>query len=265
MMPMGKGGSSGSGSGRRRKKNDGPDSVTYLPIDRWRSVDDIFASEDPRASKPVGGVRIGKQAVFIGSGQMPRIDSESAAQFCDNIVRGRETYTSLLYLSRARPQDARILFEASQSPEIKVRWERLWVLSPFFARLARHPDGQTELLECMKDDLAAIHLLSKFIDQKNPSVKRLFKRLHEPLLDLLVSRLVQYRSDPRRASLLSGIIATFETNREAIERALSKCNNDAEVAEDVMSLLLMRTAGNHGNKLSAETLREKLFGWRRDY
>jgi hypothetical protein len=95
-------------------------------------------------------------------------------------------------------------------------------------------------------------------------VKRLFKRLHDDLLDVLLTRLVQYRDDPRRASLLSGIISTIELDSDVLQRTLERVADERDI-DEAMSLLVMRHRGVQGNKLSSETLREKLFSWRRDY
>lgn len=215
-----------------------------------------FSPTDPRSAVPIGGIRLGQDFKFVLSDEMPRLSVPAVIKASENIVRGSECYTSLLYLSRARVEDTKTVFMATQSPDIRQRWERLWVLSPFFSRLARHPEAQTILLECMKDDLAAVHLLSKFAEQKNNSVKRLFERLHDGLLDILLEHLVQYQHDFRRTSLLSSIISVIEKNPSVLRAILSK-HAKADVIDELL-LLLHTKAGQGMSRLSAQVLRHKL-------
>jgi hypothetical protein len=237
------------------------DAVTYLPIDRAKQNEIPFGPTDLRGSKPTGGIRIGKTFVFVLDEAMPRLNAAHIGLACDNIVRGQETYASLVYLSRARLDDLPAVFEASQSYEIKVRWERLWVLSPIFSRLARQKDAYEPLVTGFKDDLAGLHLLSKFAEQNNPAIKRLFGRLHDPILAMLLDRMHAYREDMRRAVLLSGIIAAVETQEKVLRAAMPKDVPEAE-AEALLGMLYLKD-GPSGGKLSSETLKGKLEGWRR--
>lgn len=248
-------------SGFQPPKSD-EDAVTYLPIDRTKEAEIPFGPTDLRGSKPTGGIRIGKTFVFVLDEAMPRLEAAHIGLACDNVVRGQESYASLVYLSRAKTEDVAAIFEASQSYEIKVRWERLWVLSPFIARLARQADAQEAIVAAFKDDLAGVHLLSKFAEQNNPAVKRLFSRLHDPMLSMLMGRLCEYRTDPRRAALLSGIIATIDTNEEVLRKALGKDVTQA-IADEVLGMLYLKAGASGGSKLSSNTLKGKLEGWRR--
>lgn len=238
------------------------DAVTYLPIDRTKEAQIPFGPTDLRGSKPTGGIRIGKTSVFVLDEAMPRLEAAQIGLACDNVVRAQESYASLVYLSRARAEDVTAIFEASQSYEIKVRWERLWVLCPFLARLARQTEAQAALVAALKEDLAGLHLVSKFAEQNNPSVKRLFSRLHDPMVVMLMERLREYRTDPRRAALLSGIIAIVETNEEVLRKAIGKDTAPA-IAEEMMRLLYIKAGASTGSKLSSNTLKGKLEGWRR--
>lgn len=243
------------------KGNEGPvDRVTFLEIDRSGGGRNHFQPTDPRANAPASGVRIGNHGVFVAEQDMPRLRPDQVAQACDSVVRGEDCYTSLVYLSRARTEDIEALFEASQSPEIRIRWERLWVLSPFFAKLSRLSEGREAIINCMRDDLASVHLLSKFAEQQNQAVQRLFKRLYDPLLNLLLSRLAEYRDDGRRAELLAGILATIETDGDALREALVKAVGEREL-DPLMPLLFIRYKDPRLNKLSSGLLREKLEQW----
>lgn len=245
-----------------KSKGPGEDGITYLPIDRSRATEVRFGPTDLRGSKPLGGVRIGNHGPFVLDDQMPRLEAAYIAQACDNIVKAHDTYPSLMYLGRARVPDIAALFEASQSYEIKIRWERLWVLSPYFSRLARLDEGKQAILVAFQEDLAAVHLLSKFAEQNNHAVKRLFTRLHDPLLSFLLERLIQYRDDPRRATLLAGIVGTFETHGDVLRRAMGDV--DEATVQDILSLLFVKYPSPYGTKLSSGVLREKLQAWRRE-
>jgi hypothetical protein len=238
------------------------DAVTYLPIDRAKERAIPFGPTDLRASKPTGGIRIGKTFVFVLDEAMPRLAASHIGLACDNIVRGQESYASLVYLSRAKMEDLDALFEASQSYEIKVRWERLWVLSPHLARLARQKEAQESIIAAFKEDLAGLHLISKFAEQNNPAVKRLFARLHDAMLVMLMDRLHAFLEDGRRAALLSGIIATVETQESVLREAIDK-SVDAAKAETMLGMLYLKPGSGQSGKLSANTLKGKLEGWRR--
>jgi hypothetical protein len=209
------------------------------------------------------GMRIGPPALFVRDREMPRLHPQQVALACDNLVAGELCYTSLVYLSRARVEDTATLFRGSESAELRVRWERLWVLSPYLAKLARTAEGRTQIAACMGEDLAAVHLLSKFAEQRNSSVQRLFKRMHDELLALLLPRLAEFRDDPRRAALLASIIAAVETDAETIDKLLD-AHVGAQVREQIVPFLTVRQRDPRLSKLSSEILRDKLERWGRE-
>ena len=238
------------------------DAVTYLPIDKQKESRVPFGPTDLRGSSATGGMRVGQKFPFIPDSKMPSLDAEHVGKACDHIVRGHDTWASLLYLSRAQPGDVGLLLEASQSYEIKVRWERLWVLSPFFSRLARRDDARPTLTKAFAEDVAGLHLLSKFAEQNNPSVKKLFARLKPTLLPALLGRLCDHASEPRRAALLCSIIAAMETSEAALQAAFGKSVTSHQ-KEAAMNMLYHVEPKDKAKTLSSSTLRERLEQWRR--
>jgi hypothetical protein len=237
------------------------DAVTYLPIDKVEAARVGFGPTDLRASQATGGIRLGKQFVFVLDRAMPPLSAEHIGAACDNIIRGQEVYGSLVYLSRAQSADIPAVLEASQSYEIKIRWERLWVLSTTLARLARREEGQKVLVEGLCEDLAGLHLVSKFAEQNNPAVKRLFVRLHDTLLPVLLEKLREYLGDPRRGALLCGIIAVVETQESALRAALPK-SLSAQQADELLGMLMVEPERGSKKRLSSNTLRDRLHSWR---
>ena len=237
------------------------DAVTYLPIDKVGAARVGFGPTDLRGSQATGGLRLGKHFIFVLDEAMPRLNAEHIAQACDNVVRGQEVYASLVYLSRAQSADVAAVLEASQSYEIKTRWERLWVLSATLARQARREDGQAALIEGFAEDLAGLHLISKFAEQKNPAVKRLFNRLHDTMLSMLLAKLVDHQDDPRRGALLCGIIATVETHEDTLRAALP-AKLAPDVAESLIGMLYHVPGGASRRRLSSGVLRDRLHNWR---
>lgn len=239
------------------------DAVTYLPIDKAREARAQvgFGPTDLRGAQATGGMRVGEHFPFVPGAQMGRLKAEEIGQACDNVVRGHKVWASLLYLGRAQADDVAALLEASQSYEIKVRWERLWVLSPYLARIARLPEAQRPLAEALQADVAGLHLVSKFAEQNNPSVKRLFVRLHDLLLGMLLQKLCESVREPRRCALLCSILAAIETQGEALQAALPR-SATAEVRAQAMELLYVAPSGPKARGLSSATLRERLQTWR---
>lgn len=237
------------------------DAITYLPIDKAKESRIPFGPTDLRGASPTGGIRIGQTFIFVTDAAMPKLDATHIGHACDNIIRGQNVYASLVYLGRARLDDLPSLAEASQSFEIKVRWERLWILSPFLARLARQPEGPARLVEVLREDLAGVHLLSKFAEQKNPAVKKLFGRIHDPMLVMLLERLHEYHRDGRRAALLCSIIASFETSEDVLRQALTSLKQKVPV-DELLQMLATQSAGQKETKLSSQTLKDKLETWR---
>lgn len=246
-----------------RPKGPNEDGITFLPLDRSGASDKKFGPTDPRNQTGLGGMRLGVTKTFALEEDMPRLAAEQVAQACDNIVRGKEAYSGILYLSRARVEDIPALLTASMSREIRVRWERLWVLTPFMSRLSRSEEGRQALLDGLSEDLGGVHLLSKFAEQNNPAIKRMFARLHDPLLAFLMARLVEFRFDARRAALISAIVGTLEHREDVLRQAIGP-DVDPEHAQEALSLLYMRHTQDFGSRLSSGVLRDKLVGWRRD-
>ncbi|HET6345867.1 MAG TPA: hypothetical protein VFH51_13100, partial [Myxococcota bacterium] len=91
----------------------------------------------------------------------------------------------------------------------------------------------------------------------------LFARLHDPLLALLLTRLLEYRTDPRRGALLAGIIATLETKEDALRAAMGP-DVDEATQNDLLGMLYVKYPSGYGTKLSSVVLKEKLQTWRRD-
>jgi hypothetical protein len=237
------------------------DAVTYLPIDKIEASRVGFGPTDLRAAKATGGIRLGQNFIFVLDEAMPPLQADHIATACDNVIRGQEVYASLVYLSRAQPSDVPAVMEASSSYEIKVRWERLWVLCGTLARLARRPEGQEALVASFKDDLAGLHLVSKFAEQNNPAIKRLFARLKPTLLPMLLGKLAEHLNDPRRGALLCGIIAHLETQEEVLRAAMPK-ELPPSTIDALMQMLYTVAVGQSRRTLSSGVLKERLQGWR---
>lgn len=237
------------------------DAVTYLPINKTEAARIGFGPTDLRAAKATGGIRLGQNFIFVLDESMPPLKAEQISLACDNIIRGQEVYASLVYLSRAQATDVPAVLEASTSYEIKTRWERLWVLSATLARLARKTEGQDTLVTAFKEDLAGLHLISKFAEQNNPAVKRMFARLKPTLLPMLLGKLDEHRDDPRRGALLCGIVAYVETNEQALRAAMPK-GLSATTVDELVNRLYTITVKANRKTLSSEVLKERLHGWR---
>lgn len=237
------------------------DAVTYLPIDKTSAARVGFGPTDLRAARATGGIRLGKTFIFVLDEAMPPLEAEHISQACDNIIRGQEVYASLVYLSRAQPSDVPAVVEASTSYEIKTRWERLWVMCATLARLARRPEGQEALVASFKEDLAGLHLVSKFADQNNPAVKRLFSRLKPLMLPMLLEKLVEHQNDPRRGALLCGIVAHLETQEALLRAAMPKGLGEDRVAE-LTAMLYTVAVKKSARTLSSGVLKERLHAWR---
>ena len=181
-----------------------------------------YSAKGPRAFRLGVELREGPPPVFLRGKEMPRLHPDHIAQACDNIVAGRDCYASLIYLGRVKCEDVPLLFQATQSHELRVRWERLWVLSPYFARISRLHEGRVQLLACMRDDLPALHLISKFTEHKSQAVMRLFKRLKKDLTALLLEKIAEFRNDQRRADLISSILEVIEGDPNALQKAIDE-------------------------------------------
>jgi hypothetical protein len=247
-----------------KKKPLGPDQdgITLLPIDRSGTDKRAYGPTDPRNNRPVGGMRMGTDVPFVLDEAIPPLEPDRIGSACDNIVRGSQVYSSLLYLGRARFTDVPALLAASQSSEIRVRWERLWVLTPFLSRLSRLDAGREALLGGLMEDLPGVHLLCKFAEQNNPALTKMFKRLHDPLLRFLLRSMAEERDDPRQGSLIAGIVAVLEQKEKVIRRLLPE-DLDPQSTQEVLDMLYTKPSVDYGSRLSPALLRDKLEGWRR--
>ena len=239
------------------------DRMTYLPVDRTRARQKVYAAHDPRETHPIGGMRVGQEpVVWTTEDALPALAAEQVASACDDIVAGQGVYPALVYLGRARVGDLSALLAATASEEVRVRWERLWVISPFLARLARADEAVAPLVDLLADDLGAVHLMSKFAEQNNPAVKKLFARLHDPLLKTLLVQLRQDSDDPRRTALIGGIIAAVES-REDIITGLLPAGLSELARTNMLDLLYLRPAPPPRKRLRSQAIRERLDRLRR--
>jgi|TARA_B100001964_G_scaffold181131_1_gene200271 hypothetical protein len=209
-------------------------------------------------STPSGaGMKLGQSFRFVSDEDMPSLDAQSVAQACDELVQGVNCYSSLLYLSRARLKDIPSLFEASRSNDVQVRWQRLWVLCPILARLARAADGRTDVIEHVATDLPALHMFAKFDPKNNPGPKRFFERLQNDLTNKLLDVIVEHRNDEARRQLLSGILSVVETSKFILEQKLVERHNPS-IAQDILRILVTEDTSSETKRLSTEDLRHKL-------
>lgn len=251
-------------AGRPPLGDDGPiDRITYLPIDRSRAAERVYADADPRGGRPIGGMRVGREpTVWVGEDEIPALTAEAVAAACDSVVAGQRVWPALVTLARARIGDMKALLAASVSEEVRVRWERLWVISPFLARLSRSDEATEPLVALLCEDLGAVHLMSKFAEQNNASVKRIFARLHDPLLTRLLARLHAEGDDPRRSGLISSIIATMEV-RESALRPLLPPKLSELARSSLLDMLYLRPPTAPRKTLRSGAIRERLDRLRR--
>jgi hypothetical protein len=78
---------------------------------------------------------------------------------------------------------------------------------------------------------------------------------------MLLGKLAEHRDDPRRGALLCGIVATLETQADAIRAAMPKEVAAKDVDELMGMLYTVSVPGRHKN-LSSGVLKEKLHAWR---
>ena len=214
-----------------------------------------YAPTDPRNSKPIGGVKIGDEFVFMTTADIPKLQIEKIIAACRSIVSGKGAYAALVYLSRSRVDDIEILFQSTESTDVRQRWERLWVLSPYFSRVTRHPEGRDMLIKRMGEDLSALQLLSKFLEHKNDSVKRIFKRLHDPLITMLLRNLHTNQNDTRNRSMVVEILSAFERDRKVLHTLLEGI---PEIRDPDKILALLQTRQKPGSRLSPGVIMQRL-------
>ena len=161
----------------------------------------------------------------------------------------------MLTLNQASVEDVPVLLQASKGSDLDERWKRLWVLTPFLARLARSLHGAHALALELKGDMAALQLMLKFIESDHAPAERLILRAHDELLPLVLDKLVSFRDDARRAPLAIALVAAVERRASVLRPALLERLPAAE-AEALMARL--RADGDDDKQLSAAELRDKL-------
>ena len=208
------------------------------------------------------GVKMGKRTLFVTKDQIPLLDLHRVIEATYMVANGIDTYPHLVYLSRARDGDLSTVYEASRDIDVNERWRRLWVLCPVLARLARNKCAQTNLCELLAEDLAALHMFSKFDANLNPGVDRLFKRLNETLLPKVLDVLVNLRHDSTRSHLIAGIIVAIQPEARMVKSVLEEFQPESIVREllDILpfsSEAYSKQKKGHGN-LSTRSVGERL-------
>lgn len=199
------------------------------------------------------GVGHGHSTLFKKANDLPRLKQALVEQACAQIKEGNAAYRSVLYLCFARVHDIDTLFLASQSEDVEVRWHRLWVLAPFLTKLSRSQAGREVIERHLRDDLQALSLLSKFEEQRHPSVRRLFSRMHDPLLAIVLDALCSSPVGERRFVVLAKILASIETERSVLKNALQTRVGDPEAV-----LVHLHVKAHASQKVDTEALRKKL-------
>jgi len=204
------------------------------------------------------GMKIGQSFKFVHKDDMPGLEAHRISQACDNLVSATDSYKSLLYLSRAKASDIAEIFEASRSDDVQKRWQRLWVLCPILARLARLDEGKEGIVSDFGKDLAALHMLARFDPAKNVAPKKFFERLKGDLLEELLSVMVSFAADEARSQLVAGIIAVVETSGPVLEAQLIE-HHGADTAATIMKKLLITKSTDARQKvLSPQDIRLRL-------
>ena len=205
-----------------------------------------------------GGMKIGEPFRFVAQEEMPGLELERVVSACESLIEGSDCYSALTYLSRARVADLTTLMEATRSTDVKERWQRLWVLSGVFARLARSKEGQERLAELFENDLAALHMFSKFDPKNNAAVKKCFDRLHSDLLNRILTVLVNFQEDEARSTLLAGIVDVIENDKEVLRETMS-AEHKEEVVEPILALIPLRDVSMEGRgNVSSRAILERL-------
>lgn len=207
------------------------------------------------------GVRPGRVAPVLPRGELPAITVPRVVRALDGIACKQGCYAHVLYLARCRPNDVFVLLEASQDADVKVRWQRLWILAPTLARLARSQEGSGRVVEGLDGDLLGAYLLAKMHSGKPSAIKRLFDRTHDPLLVSMLKRLWEFRTETQRLGLLVEVIAALET-RESVLSEVTPRVLGAEAAAlvwpwlrvepDAPSQFCSEKLGQHLRLLAAE-------------
>ena len=205
-----------------------------------------------------GGMKIGEKFKFVADDDMPTLELDRILDACEKLIEGRDCYSALVYLSRSRTDDIESLMDATKSSDVKQRWQRLWVLSNVFARLARSKPGQEELAKLFEEDLAGLHMFSKFDPANNQACRRFFERIHDELLGRVLQVLVRFLDDPGRANLLAGIIAVIENDERVLRDKLGNGHSE-EVVERVLEMLPTHDGKQKGRgTVSSEAILQRL-------
>ena len=204
------------------------------------------------------GMKIGQSFKFVHKDDMPGLEAHRISQACDNLANATDTYKSLLYLSRAKASDVAAIFEASRSDDVQKRWQRLWVLCPILARLARVDAGKVGIVSDFGKDLAALHMFARFDPSKNIAPKKFFERMKSDLLTELLSVMVSFISDEARSNLVAGIITVVETSGPALEARLVEEYGAEKAAKVMANLLITESTQARQKVLSPQDIRQRL-------
>jgi hypothetical protein len=210
------------------------------------------AEKPPQLAKPTGQSAGSRPSLFAKEADLPRLKTELVVQATDQVAAGRGAYRGVLYLSFARIVDVPTLFEASRAADIETRWKRLWVLSPFLTKISRTQQGRTALALALRTDLPALNLLGKFEQKRHASVRRLFSRMHDDLLGILLDALVAVKTDARRVGIFVGLVALVETDGAVLARELK-----ARSAEELLAHMTVKEA-EHKKSIQTSSIRDKL-------
>ncbi len=178
------------------------------------------------------------------------------AAACNALQTGQGAYRALLYLHRALACDVPALFASSRG-EIDHRWQVLWVLSPIFARLARHPEGAYAISVELAQDLVPIQFFATFSEHHNSGAEKLLERLRHQLLALLLCELKDALAQPKRVVALSALVAKVETDRDALGQAVEVVLGP-EATSEVLPLLVVCDARAALPSISTVTLGARL-------
>jgi hypothetical protein len=176
---------------------------------------------------------------------------ELVLQAVEQVAAGEGSYRGVLYLSFARIADVPALFEASRAQDVETRWKRLWVLSPFLTKISRTQQGRTVLASHLRADLPALNLLGKFEQKRHASVRRLFSRMHDELLGILLDALVATKGEPRRVAIFAALIALVDTDGAVLARELKTRSAEALLANLTVKVIEKKS-------LVTSSIRDKL-------
>ncbi|MCC6809206.1 MAG: hypothetical protein IT381_17395 [Deltaproteobacteria bacterium] len=219
-------------------------------------VDDRKRAPLAKPSNPQAAGASHKPSLFAKDADLPKLKPELVVKAADQVADGRGAYRGILYLSFARIADVPALFEASQSQDVETRWRRLWVLSPFLTKISRTQQGRAALAAQLRTDLPALNLLGKFEQKRHASVRRLFTRMHDELLSILMEALILTRADSRRAGIFASLLALVETDGAILAKELRARLPDNETPALLSQLVVKEPEQKKG--LQTSSIRDKL-------